>query len=143
MLPGLVVACVGSFEWLLGLLTFRSKWQVRWCRLISCRRVCLRIRPRCWRFDCGKPCSWLWAFSSSSSSWYLLKCSWNVGQLCSCAGCFIHSQISWVKTPARCRMIIPILISCSLVAGDFLPMPSGSSWWFGPRSGLWVSWDCR
>ena len=37
--PGLVVACVGSFEWLLRLLSFRSKWQVRWCRLMSCCRV--------------------------------------------------------------------------------------------------------
>ena len=27
--------------------------------------------------------------------------------------------MSWVKASARCRMIIPMLISCSLVAGDF------------------------
>ena len=57
--------------------------------------------------------------ASSSSSWDLLKCSWNVGQLCSCAGRLSHSQMSWVKTPARCRMIMPILISFSLVAGYF------------------------
>ena len=43
MLPGLVVACVGSFEWLLRLITFRSKWQLRWCRLIYCCRVCLYL----------------------------------------------------------------------------------------------------
>ena len=57
--------------------------------------------------------------ASSSSSWDLLKCSWNVFQLCSCAGRLSHSQMSWVKTPAHCKMIIPILISCSLVARDF------------------------
>ena len=49
-LPGLVVACVGSFEWLLWILTFCSKWQVQWCRMISCRRVCLLFRPHCWLF---------------------------------------------------------------------------------------------
>ena len=43
MLPGIAVACVGSFEWLLRLLNFCSKWQVRWCRLISCRRVFFTI----------------------------------------------------------------------------------------------------
>ena len=57
--------------------------------------------------------------ASSSSSWDLLKCSWDVGQLCSCAGRLSHSKISWVKTPARSKMIIPMLISCSLMAGDF------------------------
>ena len=57
--------------------------------------------------------------ASSRSSWDLMKCSWNVVQLCSCAGRLSHSLMSWVKTPARCRMIIPIFISCSLVAGDF------------------------
>ena len=57
--------------------------------------------------------------ASSSSSWDLLKCYWNVGQLCYCAGRLSHSRMSWVKTPARCKMIIPILISCSLVDGDF------------------------
>ena len=33
--------------------------------------------------------------------------------------------MSWVKTPARCRMIIPMLISCSLVSGDFTLVPQG------------------
>ena len=58
--------------------------------------------------------------ASSSYSWDSLKCSWNVGQLCSCAGRLRHSRISWVKTPEHCRMIMPMLISCSFVAGDFV-----------------------
>ena len=57
--------------------------------------------------------------ASYSSSWDLLKCYLNIGQLCSFAGRLIRLRMSWVKTPAHCRMIMPILISCSLVAGDF------------------------
>ena len=57
--------------------------------------------------------------ASSISSWDLLKCYWNVGQLCSCAGRLCHSLISCVKTPVRCRMMMSMLISCSFVAGNF------------------------
>ena len=57
--------------------------------------------------------------ASSRSSWGFLKCYWNIGQLCSCAGRLSHLRMSWVKNTARCRMIMLILISCSLVAGDF------------------------
>ena len=60
MLLGLDVACVGSFEWLLQILTFCSKCQVRWCWIISCRRVCLRFGLHSWHFYCGKPYSLLW-----------------------------------------------------------------------------------
>ena len=60
VLPGIAIACVGLFEWMLRLLTFRSTWQVQWCRLISCREVCLRFHPRCWRFDFGNPYNLLW-----------------------------------------------------------------------------------
>ena len=77
----MVVACVGSFEWLLWLLTFRSKWQVRGCRLISCHRVCLLFCPCCWRFDCGNPYSWLWVvrvLSPVGTCWSVL------GTLASC-----------------------------------------------------------
>ena len=37
--------------------------------------------------------------ASSSSSWYLLKCSWNVGQLCSCAGSFHPRHPRMAQTP--------------------------------------------
>ena len=60
VLLGIAVECIGSFEWLLRLLTFFSKWWVQCCRLISCRKVCLLFFPRCWRFYCGNPCSLLW-----------------------------------------------------------------------------------
>ena len=81
VLSGLAVACVGSFEWLLRLLTFCSKWQVQWYQLIYCRRVCLRFWPRCWRFDCGNPYSFLWVvrvLSPVGTFWSVL------GTLASC-----------------------------------------------------------